>query len=463
MATIGPTFSAGGLISGLDTASIVDQLVALESRPITQLKTLQAAYQTQITKLGDIVSRLADLRTAAQDLGTNGALAAKVTSSNSAFGATVGAGALSGRYSVRVDQVAQASKWMSAGFASSASTVANGALSLSIGGTSYGPITTDGLSLSDLAYAIRQTNAPVSATVLNGWDPVGNKAVSYLSITARDTGFTPGGSDSLAITFTPGSGGTGQDPAFTEKQAARNAAFNIDGVDYVRQTNTVTDAITGVTLNLTRGATAPATQGTAEDLTLETDVTATQARLQKFADAYNGVMSLVQGALAVTKDTDRKSTLAGDSAVRGLQGLLQSIVVNQVSGLPGIRTLADVGLKTNRDGRLTVDTTTLSSALARDPSAVDALFSTSTTGISAFVTSLVDRETRSGTGVLTSDQASLTARITAMDSQMAAMQLRVDAYKTNLVRQFTAMETTLSSLKSTGNYLNAQLSKSTGG
>jgi flagellar hook-associated protein 2 len=455
------SITSSGLVSGIDTASIVDQLVALESRPITLLQKQQSGFKNQVSILGSIVSTLADLQTAAADLGTNGVLSAQVDSSNTGFTATPGKGALAGRYSVRVDQIAQASKWRSAAFDSGASGVLAGTLQLSIKGTSYptsGPITiTDGMSLADVAYAIRQSGAPVSATVLTGWDTVNAKTVSYLSITARDTGFdtASGAASALQVQFTAGTG-TGQDPGFAETQAAKNAAFNVDGVDFVRQSNTVTDAITGLTLALKQGAISPSPVGVTEDLVLSGDATATQAKLQKFVDAYNGVMSLVQQQLNVNKDTDRLSTLAGDPAMRGLQSALHSILTNVVSGLPGVRTLADAGVKTGRDGTLSIDATTFASALSRDPAALDSLFSTPGSGLSAFVANLVKQQTDASYGVLIADQKGLNARSTAIDDQIAVIQRRVDAYKANLVRQFTAMESVLSNLKATSNYMTSQ-------
>jgi len=463
------SITASGLASNIDTASIVDQLVSLESRPITLLQSRQAAFKTQVSLLGDIISKLSSLEAAARNLGTTGLLAAKVTSSNTAFTATPGAGALGGRYAVRVDQLAQASKWRSAAFDTPTSGVAGGTLSITVKGQTYpaappdgpGPITiTDGMSLSDVAYAIRQSGAPVSATVITGWDALAGKAVSYLSVTARDTGFTQadGPASALSISFSKDPGATAADPVFGEVQAARNALFNIDGVDFVREGNTVADALQGVTLSLKAGATAPATTGTTEDLVLATDADATKAKLQTFVDAYNGVMALVQRQLAVTKDTDRSRTLAGDASVRALQGRLQSILTNQVAGLPGVSRLSDLGVKTNKDGSLSIDGTLYSAALARDPAAVDALFSTAGTGLGDFVSALVKQQVSTTDGALVLRQQGLNSQIRTMDNQVAALQRRVAAYKESLVRQFTAMETTISNLKSTGNFLAAQLS-----
>jgi flagellar hook-associated protein 2 len=322
-----------------------------------------------------------------------------------------------------------------------------------VAGTSYGPLTiAAGTSLADLAFQIRQSGAPVSAQVLTGKDG------AYLSVTARDTGFA--GADpaaALGLTFTPSGAGGGTDPGFALVEGARNALFNVDGLDFERQSNTVTDAIPGVTLALKKGPTAPATTGAVEDLVLTTDTEASKAKLQKFVDAYNGVMSLVQKQLAVTKSTDRGSTLAGDSTVRALQSALQRILTTVVPGLPGVRTLADLGVKTARDGSLTVDATTFGAALARDPAAIDTLFSKADSGIAAVVSAMVQVQIRAGDGVLTSRQTGLNRTVTSLDTQAATMQRRVDAFRANLVRQFTAMESTLSNLKSTGSYLASQL------
>jgi len=450
------TFSAGGLASGIDTNSIVDQLVKLESRPIDLLRQRQTGIKTQVSTLAQIISKLSSLGTAAAELGSAGVLAVKVASSNDAFAATPGTGALAGRYSVRVDRLAQAAKWRSGAFGSATAPVVGGTLQLTVAGTAYDPITvTDGMALSDVAFAIRQSGAPVSATVLTARD-----GEAYLSVTARDTGYSGADpSQALSLAFTA-TGSAGTDPAFAETQAATNAAFSIDGIDFVRSTNTVTDALPGVTLALKKGATAPAPQGAAEDLVLQTDVEASQARLQTLVDAYNGVMGLVQAQLAVREDTDRSRTLAGDASVRALQAGLQRLVVTRVPGLPTVSTLADLGVRTARDGSLSIDATAFGAALARDPGALDALFSTATTGLSAVTSSFVQGQVGDGTGLLVTHRSGLDATVRALDDQAEAMQRRVDAFRERLVRQFAAMESAVSAYKSIGAFLTSQASQS---
>jgi flagellar hook-associated protein 2 len=436
-------FRAGGLASGLDTNAIVDQLVKLESRPLDQLRARQTGLKTQISALADIVSKLSALSTAAADLATNGVLGAKAVSSNDAFTATPGADAVGGRYSVEVLQLARASKWRSLPFASGATHPA-GKLQLTVQGTTYAEITvTAGMTLSDVAYEIRRQGAPVSATVLN------DGTSSYLSVTARDTGLPASGA-ALTVAFTPDVPPAPGDPAlYAETEAARNASFRVDGLLFSRRSNTVSDALAGTTLTFkTEG-------GPAEDLVLATDLDATKARLQKFVDAYNDVMKLVQRQLAPSKTTDRGSSLAGDGSVRALQSKLQAVLTAQVGG-GAVRSLADLGVETARDGSLSIDGDTLSKAVERDPAAVNALFSTGTAGVSALVKQLVDLQTRASDGVLTSRKAGLDDTVRRLDAQAETLQRRIESFRQNLIRQFTAMEETVSGLKSIGNFLAAR-------
>jgi flagellar hook-associated protein 2 len=231
----------------------------------------------------------------------------------------------------------------------------------------------------------------------------------------------------------------------------------VDGLRFTRTSNTISDALPGTTLTLTKE-----NPGQAEDLVLSSDPDATQKRLQTFVDAYNGVMSLVRKQTNVTADTDRSTSLVGFSSIRSLQGQLQQVLVSKVPGLATVRTLADLGLKTSKDdGSLSIDATVLQRALARDPSAVNALFSTAVTGVSKLVDGLVDRNTRSVDGALVVSQDSLNGRVTQITSQIESMQRRVDAYRATLLAQFTAMETMVSGLKNMGTFLTSWASQGT--
>jgi flagellar hook-associated protein 2 len=131
--------------------------------------------------------------------------------------------------------------------------------------------------------------------------------------------------------------------------------------------------------------------------------------------------------------------------------------MTSIVGSGTIRTLADIGLKTNfQDGTLTIDSGRLGASLASNPQAINQIFSDPTTGIGAAAQSLSDRYTNVVDGLLTNSSKSLNTRIKQMDTQADSMQARVDAFKANLTAQFTAMEQIVSQLKTTGNFLTQQ-------
>lgn len=437
------TFSAGGLASGLDTNTIIDKFVALRQVTLTQLQRLQAGVQTQISTLADITSGIAALDTATRALSTGGVLASRTVSRNTSFSAVPGTGAVSGDYSVQVLTLAQSAKARSQAFASG-ELVQGGTLALTVQGQAYAVTIADGSTLEDAAAAVRASGAPVSAVVLD------DGTSRYLSITSTSSGYPIAGapSDALSIVETS-SGVSGKPLGATVFQAAQNATLTVDGLLFTRQTNEVVGAVPGTTVSLVSQG------GAAESLTLGYDAAATSARLKTFVDAYNGVIAMVQRQLAVTPSTDRSATLAGDMSIRTLQSQLQNLVSTTVSGLGTVRTLADLGVKTNRDGSLQIDDTVLAAAIGRDPAAVNAMFSTATTGIAALTSTLADTFTRPVDGILTARSSSLADRSKEMDAQAVRLQERLDAYRDLLVAQFTAMETLISNLKNSGSFLDS--------
>jgi flagellar hook-associated protein 2 len=447
-------FSVSGLSTGMDSQSIIDKLVSLEQQPIKLLQDRQAAYKTQVSTLGDIASKLSALRTSASDLGVGGLLALKATSTNTAFTATPGSSAAEGSYDVAVTSLASAAKWRSGAIASGA-TLQAGTFSLGMAG--HDPITvTDGETLAKLAADINGSGAPVTASVL---EEGGSR---YLSITAKKSGtasamnvtFTAsGGADPLkADPSTPGT-------AWTEQQAGRDAVFSVDGLQFTRSSNTVTDALPGTTLQLLKVSpldTGVPPKPIPEALALAADADSTKEKLQKFVDAYNEVMKLVQAQLSVSSTTDRTTSLAGDSTVRGLQQSLQAFSSSKISELGTVRSLADLGVKTERDGTLSIDSDMLADAIARDPGAVNDIFSVPDTGVGMLTSRLVNTYSAYGSGLLSLRQKGLNTQISSIDMQTEAMQTRLDSFREMLVKQFAAMEKVVGQYKNIGTFLSQQ-------
>lgn len=441
-----PVFTSGGISSGLDTNSIVDAMVSAEQQPMNALKALQSAHQTQISTLGDLSSKLDALSQAAKALGTNGVVGNVVQSSASGYSASPGASAVPGAYSVQVDALAQAAKARSQSFTDAFQPVTGGTLSLSVQGTNYDITINDGDPLQSVADAINRSGAPVAAAVLT------STTGAYLSLTARDTGFPVGGQPSDALTITETSTGSqGQPLSASILTPAANAQIQVDGLTFQSSTNNIANAVPGTVITAQRLTTSP------ETLTIGADEDATQKKLQTFVDAYNAVMSVVNKQLQVTQTTDRESTLAGDPTVRALQQRLHDLITTVVNPNSGVRSLADIGLKSDdHTGALSIDSDSLQRSLANDTGAVNLLFQQSATGLAAVTKSLVDDYTDPLDGVFVAKKQGLNKEVSSMSDQLAQMQAHIDAYKKALLAQFTQMETVIGGLKSVGAFLTQQ-------
>ena len=428
--------------SGLDTSSIINQLVQIESQPITALQKKQTNLQAQATQLGSLAGILSSFNDAAHALST-GVVQVGVAGSNAGFTAAADSSAAAGNYNVQVTALAQAAKVRSQGFASGGTPVSGGALHFDTGGTGYDLAVTDGTALSDLVAQINALGAPVYATVIS------DGTQSYLSIANRNTGFDPAGTaaQALAITFTAAGGSANADLAFSAVQTAANATLAVDGLPVTSQSNDVSSVIPGVTLNLKSLTGAP------ESLTLSNDQAATAKGLQIFVDTYNRLVTSLESQLNVAAGADRASTLAGDASVRGLQQQLQALFSNSVPGLAQVRSLADLGLTTQKDGTITLDTKKLNAALALDPNAVNQVFSKASTGIAATSKSLLAQYTDSLSGVFTLAQQGYKRQVKDLGSQVLAAQEHATQYRTLLVSQFSAMEAIVSGFKSASQYL----------
>jgi flagellar hook-associated protein 2 len=447
------TFRAGGLASGIDSNTLIDQLVKLESRPIDLLRTRQAGMKTQISTIGDLVSKLSSFQSAVRTMSDSGTLGTKISSTHESFSATSSPSAVAGSYNVRVDALAKAAVGRSQSFTSATAPVKGGTLTFEVMGKTYDPITIpNGSALSDIPRIIRTAGIPVSAAVVN------DGTNYYLQFTNQDTGVPDTGNALRVVENT--TGGTGQaltsGGTYNLIQTATNASITLDydgtanDITFSRKNNTVTDVVQGVTLTLKK------TSASTEAMIVSNDTEETGKNLAKFVEAYNAVNKIIQSQMAVEPGADREALLTGDAALRNLQRRMQSFITTSV-GASNVRSLADLGIKSGRDGTLSLDQTVLSSAISRDPQAVNEIFSTATTGIYAQTRSLVNTYTSFTDGVLTARKNGLNRSISTIDDQIVNMSRRVDMFRENLIMRFTAMEKVVSSLKSTGNFLTQQM------
>lgn len=430
---------ASGLASGLDTASIIDSLVTLQKQPITKIETRMTAVKVRVSALSTIAGQLKSLDTAMAALQTSGTRAATVSSKNTTFAATTTTGAVPGRFNVQIDQLATAAKARS-GFLPSETAPVNGStLSFSIDGTTTDIEIEDGMPLNEVADKLNSAGLPITAAVL--FD--GEKAV--LSVSRTSTGHAVGGSPAAALTISEtvtGSGGSSLGLAVTTQ--AKNTVAQIDGMRFERQSTRLVGAIPGVTIEATA-------EGSSETVVVAEDGVGTKDRLQKFVDAYNAVAKSLQGELNIKAETDRSKTLAGDTTLRLLQGQLQRTVSMSLGTGAGVQSLADIGLKSARDGTLSIDQSTLTRALERDGAGVDRLFG-KTSAVAKSVSELVKNFTGTD-GIISKKTTAYGQETQRLTTDKTRQESRLALFREQLVRQFTAMENIVSAMNSSSSYL----------
>lgn len=387
-----PTISSPGIGSGLDVNSIVTQLMAIEQQPLTALQNKATTLQSQISAYGSIKSSLSTLQGTISGMTTLGGmqtLSASVGASDAAS-ATVGSGATAGSYALGITALAQAQKLVSSGFAATSTSVGTGTLTFTFGTTSGGTFTADASqatqsvtvtagqdSLAGIRDAINAAGIGITATIINDGSASGQRLVLTSSRTgaassvkidvADDDGNATDAAGLSQLDYDPAAA-SGSGKNLTETQAAQDAALTIDGLVVHRPTNTVSDLIAGVTLNLTGLTSGTTTLG------VTANTTAVSASVSAFVAAYNSLQSTLTSLTQYDSTTNTASVLTGDSTVRTIQNQLRTLIGGSLGAGTRYDTLSDVGVSFQSDGTLALDSTKLQTALNTDPNAVARLF-----------------------------------------------------------------------------------------
>jgi flagellar hook-associated protein 2 len=427
--------SFGGLATGLDTAALIDAFVGIEEARASAARGDQAASRQQQAVVRDISDAVEALAQAAEDLDTGDEIRALSASSTSdQINVTGSASALQGTYDISVTNLARAETSRSFGFADDTAGVIGGAGTLSItqGADTYDIAYDNTMSLTDVAQAINDSDANVSASVLF------DGSVYRLQVTSSETG------TANALSFTDSAGLTGLDDVAAEVVTAEDAIFTVAGTTVTRSSNVVSDAIAGVTLEfLAEGVTDAR-------IDVKVDNDEITEKMQGYVDALNSVMSQLQRQLTLTGDSAPEGSLFGD---RTLQ-MLQRDLVNLTSGSFGTGNvrLADFGIEVNQQGEFDFDTEAFKSAIAGGTDGLEDLF-TGTTGIQSSLVELGERYTDSVDGVLSIKDDSLQDLIDRLDDRIVRIEDGASRLRDRLSAQFTGLEERIAELNAQGNQL----------
>lgn len=330
-----------GVGSGLELESLLTKLIAAEGQPrLTSLASKEAKVQANISAYGTLKSTLDRFKSAAAALEDAGALQSRTASTGGSklFSASAGTGAAAGQYAVQVLGKATAQKLSStADFASPSALVGEGTLTISVGSDSFDITTTATTTLAELQAQINAAtdNAGVTATLLTvARDPLdaGAGTVNRLVLTANATGTA----NAIGITVSDTDLNDTDDQGLSRfyfssadlagsqldvTQAAKDARISVDGFAAISSTNTFTDVIDGVTINVLADPEDPLNPPL-ETLTVAVDRTAATGRIQAFATAYNDVVNTIRELTAYNADTKTAAALAGDPTVRAIASRL---------------------------------------------------------------------------------------------------------------------------------------------
>ena len=454
-----PTISSPGLATGLDVNGIIAKLMELERQPLTKLSTKESNYQAKITAYGSVKSALSTLQTAATTLADTATFAAKSASvsDSTVLAAAASTTAVAGNYSISVTQLAKNHTLRSnTNYGATTDTFNTGNLAISIGGGLAVDVPINGLNntLGGIRQAINDANAGVTATIVN--DGTTNRlmlssstsgAVGAITVTATDSG--SGGTHALA----------GLDSAaLVQTQAADNALLTINGLSISRSSNTISDAIEGVTLTLNKGtALAPGNS----TLSIAKNTAATTTAVDSFVSAYNAIVSMLKTNSAYDAATRKGAILNAEGTVRSIQAELSSLVQTTVTGVAGgIATLSSIGISVQTDGKLSVDSTKLAAALADSTKDVSALFTQTTEGNEGIAVKFktATRALVAFDGLIAGRTDGITASLKDIDRAREALNVRLVGIEARYRAQFTAMDGLASSMNRTSQYLTQQLS-----
>ena len=453
------SISVGGLISGLNTNSMIEQLLEIQQQPIVSLQQKEAAYQVELTTYGSLQGVLDTLQSAMEELDAVSDLTCFSARSGDTDLFTVSADetAAPGAYNVSIEQLAEAHKLTSEAF-SEDETVGEGTLHIKVGSgdtTDIAVSTTD--TIDDVAQAINDAEVGVQATVIfDGTD-------YFLTLTAEETGAD--NVINLTVTDTGDTNDTDMlglsrlvTANLTNTQTATDAIITVDGVTNIhRSSNTIDDVLPGITLTLVSAPDAPDNETT---LTVSRDTDAVVSKINSFVAAYNQANEFFETAQGYTADTEVAGVLMGDNTTSNIRNSLRNTITNAVSGIDAFSYLADLGIALNSDGDLEVDSETLTGALDDHFDDVLQLFTQSTDGAKGVAVRMIETLE----AALDDTDGSLAVRtdgiqdsIDNIGEQVERIEMRNMAWETRTRAQFNALELLLAEYQTTGDYLTQQI------
>ncbi|MCY1351775.1 B-type flagellar hook-associated protein 2 [compost metagenome] len=475
-----------GIGSGMDIDSIVKAMVTAEQTPKqNQLAKLEKTTTAQFSALGQLKGAISSFQTALAELNSPSQFLARTATSSDSKVATVSASqsAAAGSYKLEVTQLASSSKVALAAIPAADTKLSSGTLTIKVGATDALNISIDSNNntLAGIRDAINKAGGTVSASIVT--DNAGARLVlssskmgdgNDITVAVANPGNEPDTTSLNSLAFTgnaiqpdpeaaqyapDGAAHPDYIAALQDYNAAgkvvseaKSAKLTIDGLSITRDSNTISTAdgassgIDGVSIELKALGSST--------LTVARDQAGVKAKVEKFVEAYNTMMGFINESTKVTivNDTSAPVTgaLVGDSTVRALVSAVRNEMV-ALQGDGAVRVLADLGVTTQKNGTLAIDSDKLGKAISNNFEGVAAYF-TGDQGLASRLTGKLSAYTGSGS-ILEQRTDILQSTLDKVDKQKEDLTARMAALSERLYKQFNAMDALVGQLKSTSDSL----------
>ena len=466
------SISSLGVGSGLQLGDILDSLTNAEKANLKPITTQQSAYTAKLSAYGTLSSALTAFQTANSALNSADVFSATTaTSSSTAFSATTSGSVVAGKYSINVTKLAQAQTLTSAAQSSNSSALGDSAASrtltikLADGSSKDIALTSDQTSLTGMRDAINKANAGVSASIIKS-----NEGEYRLSLTATKTGeanavsaVSVSGDDTLQAIVGFDHNDIAANNKLSVSVAAQNAELTVNNIPITSSSNSISDALEGITLNLT------ATTSGSQTLTVAQDTSKATTAVTNFVNAYNTLLdqfSTLTKYTAVEKGADAQDAsngaLVGDSTLRSIQTQIKGLLTNSACS-SAYKTLAQIGITSDpTSGKLTLDDSKLKTELAKDPDGIKEMIvgDGKKTGIT---TRLAENLTGwlATKGPIQTAKDGVSKTLNELTQKYNDMNTRINDLIARYKTQFTQLDLAVSKLNSTSDYLTQQFDSMT--
>jgi len=446
--------------SGIDILKLARDLTDAEQLPQqSRIETAQGKTEAAISSYAILKYNVELLKEQFNGLNDAQELATPVATSNNTSAVSVSAtlgSALSGSHEIAVTQLAAAQRNKSSEFSASSQSLNSGSgfdISVASNGKTHTISIGAGLDTpSGIAAAINASGTGFTATLVDTDTDGNNYRLVIQGPSGEDNAFT--------VSSTPNLGFHASGNQLT---TAANARFTVDGIAIERASNTVSDAITGITLNLNAVASGISLQVVSDTSTLKT-------KLQDLVSVYNDM----QVALTELGDPDSDEEEVGGALSNDLS-LLRTVrdamydAISTVSSTPsgGVNSLMDLGIELTRTGTLSFNESTYDTVALNKFSDIVTMLSAGTTNQSAFSSDkqglAFDAKVKLDTlmdaydGIFVIRESSAADKLTDYEDRLSKIEMRMEMVYQSYVRQFSAMETLINTLNGTREYVKGQL------